>query len=55
MLPCRRTRPRVGSMMPDTTFSRVDFPAPLAPMMPSMSPFSRVKLTSRSAQNSRTW
>ena len=35
-------------------FSSVDFPAPLVPMMPSISPCSSVNITWRSAQNSRT-
>ena len=51
-LPDTLTCPSVGFKMPEITFSRVDFPAPLFPMTPSTSPFSRLKLTSRRAQNS---
>src|SRR5699024_2589103 len=36
---------------PEMAFNRVDLPAPLVPMMPSMSPFSREKVTCLSAQN----
>ena len=39
------------------TFSRVDFPAPLVPIIPSMSPFSSENETSFTARNSsaRYW
>ena len=54
---CRRGRkarpaPAVGSVMRESSLSRVDLPAPLRPMMPSTSPGITSKLTSRSAH---TW
>jgi len=45
-------RPEVGGVMRDRIFSRVDLPAPLRPMMPTTSPGSMEKETSRNAQNS---
>ncbi len=48
------TSPRVGSVMRESTLSRVDFPAPLRPMIPTMSPSATSKLTSRSAENVST-
>ena len=54
MVPSTLIFPVVGHMMPEITFKRVDFPAPLLPTMPSRSPSSREKDTSFTAQNSLT-
>ena len=43
--------PRVGSVISEMTFSSVDFPAPLCPMIPTTSPAPMSKLMSRSAHN----
>ena len=53
-LPLRTTLPLVGSIMPVMAFSSVDFPAPLVPIIPSISPASIEKVISLSAQNSLT-
>ena len=42
-------RPSVGSVMRDRILSSVLLPAPLRPMMPSLSPACTSKVTSRSA------
>ena len=49
----QRSRPSVGAVMPASSLRIVLLPAPLRPMMPSVSPRATSKLTSRSAQNSR--
>ena len=51
--PCVSTLPSVGWSVPVTICSRVDFPAPLRPMIPTHSPFRTSKSMSRRAQNSR--
>ena len=40
-----RTLPRRGARMPATTLSSVDFPAPLGPMMLTISPFATERFT----------
>ena len=54
MEPFTRMEPLVGTMMPEMAFSRVLFPAPLVPTMPSICPFYREKVMFLSAQNSCT-
>ncbi len=44
--------PAVGEVMFESSLRTVLLPAPLWPMMPSVSPRRTAKLTSRSAQNS---
>jgi hypothetical protein len=41
----RVTRPPSGSMRPPSSFSRVDFPSPLRPTMPTRSPSFRPSVT----------
>ena len=48
--PRNSATPSVGSVIRESTFNNVDFPAPLRPTMPSTSPRFTSKLTSRSAQ-----
>ena len=48
--PSTKMRPAVGASMVDTQLSRVLFPLPEAPMMPTNSPFSTEKLTSSMAR-----
>ena len=45
--------PDVGAVIRESSFSSVLLPAPLWPMMPSVSPRATSKLTSRTAQKSR--
>src|SRR5215207_3946235 len=47
-------RPSVGGRIPASMRISVDFPAPLAPMMPSVVPCGTTKETSRTAWTSRT-
>ena len=49
-LPRTRISPEVGFRMPATHLSRVDFPQPLRPRMPKVSPSLMSTLTSWSAQ-----
>ncbi|MEZ5979847.1 MAG: hypothetical protein R3F34_16775 [Planctomycetota bacterium] len=51
--PLMRRRPSLGGVMPASTLSSVDLPAPFAPMRPSDAPEASRKSTLRSAQNSR--
>ena len=44
--------PSVGTVIIENTFSNVDLPAPLCPIIPILSPLLTLKLTSLSAQNS---
>ena len=46
------TRPSLGSVIRDSIFRSVDFPAPLRPMTPTTSPRKTSKDRSLSAQNS---
>ena len=50
MRPLVRTSPAHGSVIREISFSAVDLPLPLGPMMPTASPSRTVKLTSASAQ-----
>lgn len=45
------TLPFVGFNAPDTILRSVDLPNPLDPIIPTISPFYILKLTSRSAYN----
>ncbi len=47
--PSKTTVPFCGSITPDTVFSTVVFPAPLAPRIVTMVPLSTEKLTPRMA------
>ncbi len=49
--PVTSTKPVVGSVICESTFSRVDLPAPLRPMMPTTSPAATSNDTSSSAQS----
>ncbi len=49
--PLRSTCPALGAVAPASSFSNVDLPAPLSPMMPSDPPLATSRDTSRSAQN----
>src|SRR5215203_297534 len=53
-LPQTSTLPDVGGRMPAMALIKVDFPAPLAPMMPMAVPAYTSKLTFRSASTSLT-
>jgi hypothetical protein len=53
-LPQTSMLPEVGGRMPAMARIRVDFPAPLAPMMPMAVPAYTSKLTFRSASTSLT-
>ena len=52
MRPRRRIEPDVGRKMPATHFSSVDFPEPLCPSRPTVSPWSTCRSMSRKAQKS---
>ena len=52
IFPCFVTEPSVGLKTPAITLRRVLFPAPFSPRIPTLSPFSTVKLTFCKAQNS---
>ena len=47
--------PRVGSVIRESTLSSVLFPAPLRPMMPTISPFLTSNVTSFRAQTFDSW
>lgn len=47
----RRISPRPGLSMPAIRRSRVDFPAPLRPSKPTLTPFGKLRLTSLSTQS----
>src|SRR6476619_7266613 len=50
-----RITPVVGTTAPAMRLKRVLFPAPFGPMMPTISPPSTVKLTSRMAHSDPNW
>ena len=52
MVPLVMTFPSVGFSTPAIIFNRVDFPAPLRPPRPTISPFCTLKLTWESATKS---
>src|SRR5262249_23293392 len=47
--------PVVGTTAPTMRLKRVLFPAPFGPMIPTISPGSTVKLTSRTAHKDPNW
>ena len=50
-LPFIPISPEVGAVTLDTSFSNVDFPAPLCPIIPTLSPFLTSKDTPFKAMN----
>ena len=50
MRPCARNLPALGALVPERSLSKVDFPAPFAPIRPSDAPRANRKPTSRRAQ-----
>ena len=55
ILPLRSMLPLVGYMISDIALSKVDFPAPLVPMIPSISPLHSSNVTLSTAMKYSTW